>query len=100
MMLSKDKEYIKNYNTEYYQKTKIKRLEDAKQRVTCDICNKEMSSSHKSKHDKSSIHRLNKKAQNPSDIPPQRGHAIINIKIEESMLNDPNVINLINMLQK
>lgn len=35
---SKSPEYVKKYNDAYYQKTKVKRLADIKEKVHCDVC--------------------------------------------------------------
>jgi hypothetical protein len=55
---SKDKEYIKNYNKEYYNKTRVARLNDIKQKVRCELCDKELTKGKLTNHNKSKTHKI------------------------------------------
>jgi hypothetical protein len=56
---SKEKEYVKNYNKEYYEKTREARLNDMKQIVTCDVCNCNITKGKMTLHKKSNKHKYN-----------------------------------------
>ena len=53
---SKNAEYVKNYNSKYYQKTKAKRLADMKEKLHCDLCDCNVSKGRLQKHQKTKKH--------------------------------------------
>jgi len=61
---SKEKEYVKNYNKEYYEKTREARLNDVKQIVTCNVCNCNITKGKMTLHKKSNKHKYNELYKN------------------------------------
>ena len=64
IMKSKEKEYIKNYNKDYYQKTREARLEDNQQIVFCDFCNCNITKGKMNLHKKTNKHKYNELRSN------------------------------------
>ena len=54
--LSKDPIYVKEYNKERYERDRLKLLENSKEKVYCECCNKDVSKGNLSKHKKSRKH--------------------------------------------
>lgn len=58
---SQTKEYIDEYNKQYYQKNRDKLIEYSKVPITCNVCNKVYQKSNWSKHINSEKHIRNQK---------------------------------------
>ena len=56
-----NKLYVQKYNKTYYERNKVKLLEDAVKRIRCNICNIDCSKSNISKHIKTEKHKLHVK---------------------------------------
>jgi hypothetical protein len=64
---SKTPEYVKKYNTEYYQKTRTKRLEAIKEKIYCDICCCDVSKGRLQRHNKTKKHISKIKVKDDTD---------------------------------
>ena len=56
--LSKDPVYVKEYNLKRYESNRDKLLENAKEKVYCYCCEKDINKSNMSKHEKTKKHKF------------------------------------------
>jgi hypothetical protein len=58
-MKSKESEYVKKYNTEYYSKNKAKILEKGKEKIRCALCDCNIRKENRNKHEATKKHKQN-----------------------------------------
>lgn len=66
---SKTKDYVKKYNKTYYEKNRLKRLQDMKQKVRCEVCDCELTVGKLTLHKKSKKHQLYQKIHELGKLP-------------------------------